>query len=359
MSTSVRSWRTAFLTAAALAGVTATLVATPAQARGTATLEVLASGLVNGRDVTALRDGRILVAEAGEGKTDCAADTHCSGPTGAVYQVNGTRKGRVVTGLASSGLGSAATGGAQEVGGPTAVAPAPGGGYLVLSSLGGTTETRTALGPGAATLGTLFRTRDGKVLADLAKHETEKNPDAGEQHSNPWRFVNNGYGYLATDSGGNTLVAADCGGATTTQYVFPKSDTSTGPAEAVPTGLVRAGDGTLYVSDFGGARPGNAKIWKIAPGGQPEVLVTGLNTLVDLALDGKGNLYALSFTDGFVQGPPLPGRLSKVNIATKEITEVPTAGQLSQPTGIDVGPQGQVYVVAGNNADSKLYRVHP
>ncbi|MEV6954711.1 ScyD/ScyE family protein [Streptomyces sp. NPDC051183] len=364
MSTSVRSWRTAFLTAAALAGVTAPLVATPAQAapartRAAATLEVLATGLVNARDVTALRDGRVLVAEAGDGKADCAADAHCVGQSGAVYQVRGTQKGRVLTGLASAGKGSTATGGAQEVSGPTSVEPAAGGGYVVLSGLGGTAETRAALGPAASTLGTLYRTRDGKILADLADIETRLNPDGGDVHANPWRFIKNGSGYLTTDAGGNTLIASNCVGTTSTRFVFPKNETSTGLAEAVPTGIVRGGDGTVYISDMSGVRKDASRIWKIAPGGQPEVVVTGLTNLVDIALDGKGNLYALSFTDGFQQGPPKDGRLSKINLSTKAITDVPTTEPLNQPTGLDIGPQGQIYVVAGNSINSKLLRVRP
>ncbi|MER5935524.1 ScyD/ScyE family protein [Streptomyces sp. NPDC002054] len=353
------------MTTVAAAGITAPLLAVPAQAQArtqtTPTLEVLATGLKNVRDVTALRDGRILVAEAGEGKADCAtAETWCVGKTGSIYQVNGSRKGRVLTGLPSTAQGSAATGGAQHVNGPGSVVPDPWGGYLVLTGQGGDTASRAALGADAAKMGTLFRTRDGKVLADLSDHETRLNPDGGEVHANPWGFVRDNGGYLITDPGANTLVRADCANGTTTAFTFPKNDTPTGPAEAVPTGIVRAANGTVYVSDMSGTRPGASRIWKIAPGGQPEVFVTGLSNLVDIALDKNNNLYALSFTDGFQAGPPLPGRLSKVDLNTKAITQIPTGAPLLGPTGLDIGPQGQIYVThksAGTNGE--LVRVRP
>ncbi|MEV8537194.1 ScyD/ScyE family protein [Streptomyces sp. NPDC051211] len=369
MSTSARPWRTALLSAAtavATAALAAPLLAVPAQAQArtqsTATLEVLASGLNNVRDVTALWDGRILVAEAGQGNPDCAtAETWCVGKTGSVYQVNGSRKGRVLTGLPSIGQGSAATGGAQHVNGPSSVAPDPWGGYLVLTGQGGDSNSRAALGPEASKIGTLFRTRDGKVLADLTDHETRLNPDGLEVHSNAWDFVRTEDGYLITDAGANTLLRADCTKGTTTAFTFPKNDTATGAAEAVPTGIVRNNStGTVYVADMSGTRPGAARIWKIEPGGKPEILVTGLSNLVDIALDKNNNLYALSFTDGFQAGPPLPGRLSKIDLATKAVTEIPTGGQLQGPTGLDIGPQGQIYVSHKSaGANGELVRVRP
>ncbi|MFD5877081.1 ScyD/ScyE family protein [Streptomyces sp. NPDC060322] len=360
MSNSLRSWKGALVPAMVAAGVTAPLLAGPAQAAPReATIEVLATGLKNPRDITALRDGTLLVAEAGEGLPGCATGTACAGLTGAVYRVKGESKGRVVEGLQSYAKGPAA-GAPVSASGPNQVVPAAGGGYTVLSSYGGTTDSRAQLGADGTKLGTLYRTRDGKVLADPVDHETRLNPDGGDVHSNPWGFVPSGDGWLITDAGANTVLRADSRGRVSTAFVLPKNELPTGAAEGVPTGVVTARNGTVYVADMSGTKTDASRIWKIAPGQRPEVLVTGLTNLVDLDLDCKGNLIALSFTKGFQQGPPLPGALSRIDVRSKQITEIPTGNQLVGPTGLEVGPRGQIYVTNNSNGtDGRLVEVTP
>ncbi|MGW7385610.1 ScyD/ScyE family protein [Streptomyces sp. NPDC054794] len=352
-----RSWRRALVTAGAAGIVAAPLLAVPAHAETTATLEVLADHLNNPRGVSVLSDGSVVVAEAGQGLLGCADGAQCVGRTGSVYKVKGSFKGRVVTGLASTGQGSA--NGPVNVTGPTDVVADPNGGYDIVSGLGGTTQSRAALGPEAATLGTVFRTRDGKVLGDLADLETRLNPDGGEVHANPWSLVRSGSGFLVTDAGANTLVRTKSDGSTSVEFLVPTNATPSRTAEGVPTGMVKAHDGTIYFSDMSGTVPGSARIWKIPPGGTPEVFVTGLSNLVDLAVDCSGNLVALSYTKGFQAGPPLPGTLSKIDGKTKAITEIPTGDQLNQPTGLALGRQGQIYVTNNSGGgEGQLVRVH-
>lgn len=359
MSISRSSFRKALVAAGAAGIVAAPLLTAPAaHADTTATLEVIASGLKSPHGITVLSDGTVLVAEAGEGLPGCPEGQSCLGKTGAIYKVKGTFKGRVVTGLASTGKGAA--GGTQsDVTGPTDVLADPGGGYDVASGLGGTTATRAALGPEAATLGTVFRTRDGKILGDLTDHETRLNPDGGEVHANPWSLTRSGSGFLVTDAGGNTLVRTAAKGATSTEFVVPTNATPSRVAEGVPTGIVTAPDGTVYFADMSGTVTGSARIWKIAPGGAPEVLVTGLSNLIDLAVDCHGNLLALSFSQGFQAGPPLPGSLSKIDVKTKTVTEIPTGDQLNTPTGLATGPHGAIYITNNSTGnDGQLVRVH-
>ncbi|MBD9729322.1 ScyD/ScyE family protein [Streptomyces caniscabiei] len=357
MSISRRSWRTGLMTAAAAAAVAAPVLTAPAAHADTATIEVIADHLKNPRGITVLSDGTILVAEAGEGLPGCAEGQSCVGRTGGVYKVKGDAKGRVVTGLASHAEGVAA-GAPVSATGPTDVVPDPRGGYDVVSNLGGTTDYRDSLGPDAATLGTVFRTRDGKILGDLAAHETRLNPDAGEVHANPWGLIRSGSGFLVTDAGSNDIVRVHGDGTTSTDFLVPVNVTPVRTAEAVPTGIVRAKDGTVYFADMSGMVAGSARIWKAVPGQQPEVLVTGLTNLIDLAVDCQGDLLALSFTEGFQAGPPLPAKLSKIDTAARTVTEIPTGGRLNQPTGLAVGPRNQVYVTNNaHSADGQLVRV--
>jgi hypothetical protein len=353
MPNSRSSWKRVLLAAAAAGVVAIPLVGGPAQAStGDATLQVIASGLNNPRGITALSDGTILVAEAGAGDPACPADSRCAGLTGSIFKVKGSSQSRVVTGLAS--VAATAANAPVVASGPNHVLPDPSGGYDVLNAFGetggvtGSDTTRTELGPNGATLGTVLRTRDGKVLADLTDHETRLNPDGADINANPFNFVSSGSGFLVTDAGGNTVVRTGSGGSTSTAYVLPTNNLPAGSQQAVPTGIVKTSDGTLYVSDLSGTVAGASRIWQIKPGQQPQVVVTGLSDVIDLALDHSGNLLALSYTQGFGATGPLPGALSKIDLKTFQATSIPTGTQLTAPTGLAVGPAGQIYVT--NNA---------
>jgi hypothetical protein len=323
------------------------LTVAPARAAGAdpVTLTVIASGLHNPRGITVLHDGTVLVAEAGEGLPGCAAGQQCVGLTGSVYKVKGSYQGRVVTGLASAAKGPAAPGAPVVATGPDQAVPDYfHGGYDVLSGLGGDVAARTALGADAATLGTLFRTRDGKVLADPVAFENANNPDGLEVFSNPNRFASNGWGgFLIADAGANDLVKARANGAVTLDTVAARATTAAGTTvDGVPTSVVRSWDGTVYYSDLGGSVPGLSRVWKLEPGGTPQVLASGLNNLVDLALDHSGNLVALSYSSSFATGGP--GALLRIDARTGAVTTIPTGTQLVRPTGLAVGPNNSVYV---------------
>ncbi|MFE9258745.1 ScyD/ScyE family protein [Streptomyces sp. NPDC006879] len=409
MSSIRRSWtrkaaRRASCAVLAAGALTATLMPGSALAAdGTSTFEVLASALQNPRSITVLPDGAVLVAESGAGLPGCPAGTTCVGRTGGVFKIKGSFKGRVVDGLPSKAQAPTAPYLPVQASGPNQVVPAGRHDYLVVNSNGGTTEDRTALGPDASLLGTLHRARSGRVLGDLTEHETRLNPDAAlgrpsDVNSNPYGFVPFRGGHLVTDAAGNTLIRV-ARGRTHTQFVFPDNvvpGTPGGPhglsslstkdrgaltalvgadalettarsatepgtvaVESVPTAIVRGHD-AYYIADVGGMRPGAARIWRYVPGHKPTVFVSGLSILTGLAADCRGNLYALTLTGGFTQTGPLPGSIHKINTRTKAVTEIPTAGQLSMPSGIAVDRDGSLLVT--NNSvglDGQLVRIRP
>jgi hypothetical protein len=362
MTNSRSSWKrtlTAAAAAAAAALVAAPLVAVPAQAATAtedATLTAVATGLKNPRGITAQSDGSLLVAEAGEGLPGCAVGTRCVGTTGSVYKVKGSKQSRVVTGLASTAIGAADATTVNASGPVQAVRDTENGGYDILSCFGGpgTTALRTSLGDTAKTLGTLFRTSDGKILGDLVAHETTLNPDGGDINGNPWRFVRSGSGFLATDAGSNDVVGIASAGTTSTQYVLPLNGTS----QAVPTGIAKATDGTLYISDMSGGNVGTSRIWKVTPGQQPQVLVSGLTNVVDIALDGEGDLFAVSYSSSSLSQAPTAGKLSEIDLSSQQVTVIPTGDQLQRPSGVAVDAYGDVYVTNNSiGTNGQLVRV--
>ncbi|MGF1432007.1 ScyD/ScyE family protein [Kitasatospora sp. LaBMicrA B282] len=344
MSSSRRSWKGALLVAVAVAGVLAAEV--PAQAStSTPSLSVIAQNLQNPRKITVLHDGSLLVAEAGQGQPGCATGT-CAALTGAVYKVSSDGwQGTVASNLPSSAAVPSPAGSPVEAAGPIQAYPDGFGGYTVLTGYDGTDTSRAALGPNGAQLGTILDTATGTTIADLVHYETVNNPDGQGPESNPYGFVRDGNGgFVAIDAAGNDVVNVDWAGNISTNTVMPEEQTSTGLAQSVPTAVIKGTDGSYYVSDMGGMRPNAGRIWRLVPGQAPQLVASGLTNLIDLAQAPDGNLYALSLTSGFGATGPAPGALYEVNTSTGTSTEIPTGGLLSMPTGLAVGPQGQIYI---------------
>ncbi len=102
-------------------------------------------------------------------------------------------------------------------------------------------------------------------------------------------------------------------------------------------------DGRFYVGDLG-VFPiwrGAVKIHAITPGREKILFAEGLTAILGLAFDRQGQLYALETANVDNQGPQ-PGTGRVVRITSSGLVEV--ASGLTFPTGMTMGPDGNLYV---------------
>ena len=309
----------------------------------------------------------------GQGAAPCfegpEGGTVCFGLTGSVTKIwHGTQK-QVVTGLPSIG---------NEGDGAQAIGPADlaftGYDRFVLSlGLGADPATRDSLPDGGELLGTLqsvsFRghhhgwkdhhghqTAKLRTVADLAAHEAATNP-IDNPDSDPTGVLLTRRGFVATDSGGNTLVAASRWGHVSTLAAFPDVTVEFPPGsgqempmQSVPTDVVRGPDGALYVSELTGFPfpQGAAHIYRVVPGLAPTVYASGLTNVTSLGFDRDGSLYAVEISStGLLNGPV--GDLVKVAPDGSGDTTQVVAGGLFAPYGLTIR-HGSAYVTTGSVA---------
>jgi hypothetical protein len=282
----------------------------------------------NGQDEDDDDDAQALyVAEAGRGGTSPCVELRgkvCAGDTGAVSRLWRGQQERVVEGLPS--YAPFAMGASAGAIGPQDVAFDDGRGYVAIG-LAGPPELR-------ATLGEHFG-----WIASFNGHGTV----TWTVESNPNGLLEGEGGDVVADAGSNTLLDVRDDGTISTLAVFP-SRAQGRSTDAVPTSVAEGPDDAYYVGELTGApfAPGEARIWRVVPGHDPEVLCMGFSFVIDLDFDHAGNLYVLEHASG-PAGPfaGTPGRLLRVgsDCATTEV-----ATNLPAPTSVAIGPDGDAYV---------------
>jgi hypothetical protein len=341
--------------------VAAALVfAAPASA---ADVDIIASGLDNPRHVAVAPGGDVYVAEAGRGGDhatsrscfDSPEGFACTGATGAVTRISRHRTERVASGLASfapadgnnaigpHGVFAGRDGLVVTNGGPTAPTRE---GEAVLRDPTLVREERVS-----ALYGTVLKVgRHGGIrkLADPWRFERDHNPDEDLGNpridSNPAGVLAGRGGYLIADAGGNTLLRASDRGAIRVLSLFP----NVGEMNAVPTGVARGRDGFYYVSQLTGVPfpVGGASVFRVDPrSGEYTTYATGFTNAMDLDFGRDGTLYVLEIDRDSLVGPGHDGGLWAVppSGGTPRRIELP-AGTLTEPGGIAVGRDGDLYV---------------
>jgi sugar lactone lactonase YvrE len=124
-------------------------------------------------------------------------------------------------------------------------------------------------------------------------------------------------------------------------------DTSAVYGHSVPTSIAVAPDGDFYVStlDTFPIQNGDASVYKVTSTGDISTVSDGVTASTGIAVDANGNIYVLE-TSGPASGglpfTPGTGRIVMLDSAGLVVTVV--ASGLTQPTGLTIGPDGNLYV---------------
>ncbi|BAY77998.1 hypothetical protein NIES25_44680 [Nostoc linckia NIES-25] len=207
-------------------------------------------------------------------------------------------------------------------------------------------------------------------IFDFAKYEITKNPDGGDVVTNPYDLTISGDSAYVVDGGGNTAYKIKLDGSESQAIAIPKniiskSDLPPGlevppglldelpggkiAIQSVPTGGVIGPDGALYVGEYTGFPypEDKSRIFRIGEDGNPEVYLDGFTHITDLTFDEDGNLLVLQFSDTSQLGGDitnLPGSLIKVAADGTRTTLVAAGQGLDSADGIDIGPDGKIYI---------------
>jgi hypothetical protein len=313
--------------------------------------EVVMSGLDNPRDLTFGPDGALYVVEAGTGGTTACfggaeSPPVMAGTTGGVTRLVDGHQQKVVRNLPSF---------ADDASGVAAIGAHGisfrGKRAVVTVGLQNDPAVRATCGPLGASFGSLLRlgpNRDrGAVLdvrpdrtLDVSAHEAGANPDGGAVDSNPYGVLATRKGTYVADAGANALLLVDREGAISTVATFP-SRAQGRDTDAVPTSVVR-GKGAFYVGELSGFpfAKGAANVYRVIPGEEPTVHLSGFTGIIDLAVGRHGDLFVLEgATETGLEGP---GRLTRV---AEDGTRTTIAEEgLIAPGGVAIGEDGAAYV---------------
>lgn len=303
---------------------------------------VVMSGLDNPRGLAFGPVGDLYVVEAGRGgEGPCVVfpiGERCYGPSGAVTRLWRGVQERLVSGLPSHALPNG-----QEATGPHDISFHGRGGAYVTIGWGGNPALRDSLGAAGALFGTLVHISAGgawRAIADVSAFEQRVNPAGGPVDSNPFGVLAGPAARVVVDAGANSLLRVAANGEVSALATFPSRPLRV--TDAVPTSVAVGPDGAYYVGELTGLpfAEGAARVYRIEPGGNPQVYLEGFQAIIDLTFGPDANLYVLQHGTGpmFFSGP---GQLIRVE---PDGTRTVVVDGLSRPTSVVIDDDGTIYV---------------
>ncbi len=336
-----------------------------------AALKVIASGLDNPRRITFGPDGALYVAEAGTGGPDPVIQgpelgvTLGFGLTGAITRVqqDGIQE-RVVSGLPSLALTPPGTIPPQTVGaqsaavGPHDVGFDQKGNAYVLTGYASTANQKDILGSAGVDVGRLLSfnvnsdgswNRNTDFTIDLLANRELYNPYAdGDYLNNPYDLEVLGNNFVIADPGGNNFFTADLTGKVSLGARFSPFSVNGVSVESVPTAITVGPDGAYYVGELTGSPypEGGARVYRVLPGGEPEVYADGFTQIAGLDFDDEGKLYVLEYSVNSIINPnaDLLGSLTQISPDGTRKTLIGAGEGLVAPNGLTIGSDKAIYI---------------
>jgi len=104
-------------------------------------------------------------------------------------------------------------------------------------------------------------------------------------------------------------------------------------------------DGALYVGELTGFPfpVGEARVYRVVPGEDPEIYATGFTNIIDIAFDSAGNLWVVEIAHNSLAADAPTGALMRVGPGGGTPTVVLDQG-LSFPTSVAITDNGSVLV---------------
>jgi hypothetical protein len=325
--------------------------------------QVVATGLDNPRGLALGPDGAIYVAESGRGGTTTQCQPaptppfapRCFGATGAITRVTATagQQQRVITGLPSIAVASG-----NEAAGPADIDFGFGSAWISIG-WGGNPTTRATVTSGPVRFGSLTNISYTGVITDvldLSGYEVAANPDGGVVDSNPFGLDIVANGAVYADAGANAVMRIAVTGAISTLAVLPNRTVDlpgggTASVQAVPTAVVSAPSGDVYVGELTGFPfvAGAARVYRVpAAGGPPVVAAEGFTNIIDIAVDALGNAYVLEHDANGLTTAGDNGRLTRIGPFGERRVLAETG--LPHPGGVAIGADGAAYVTINSSS---------
>jgi len=295
----------ATLTAGGAAGVQSTSPEDPLAALA-GKYTVVRNGLDNPRQIQILGTGSVLVAEAGRGsrgERGCS-EQGCQGFTGQVTSLTGRSDARAVPLI--DGLLSFAGEDGSFAGGASGASKAPDGPVVAIINNGPPSRQTAKLvaeGPKGGV----------RIIADLGRYEARNDPDGEGVESNPYAVLALKDRYLVADAAADAILQVRPGGRISTWAVMPEYGRR---VDAVPTSISLGADGSIYVGELHSEQRGKANVLRYDRDGNLLDTIGGFTTVTGVDRAADGTLYVSELFGGpcgFDRVPEcFPGRVVKV-----------------------------------------------